>query len=281
MEKLINHEEIVKVLNNYKHILIVPNEKDDLDEIKYKANEVDKIDKLIKKLNGVNKNTIFNQTYIDAFALKEALEKYGNPIEGVEIWPIWNDETLSWNELVNNPPKPDSFEMRIKYSRYAMNPNGFHVGYENVTFRLKLYDRNSIDLYNYPTALSHLVAIPSTSQLEIIETDFPSKELPDIDSHDSKCSVFNREEGEPDWNPIDDPFPDDCDCGCNDGWEGYNPPDSDFLYQDMDHIFYLLLNYHLNNIPEAEFNPNTRTWELGERSYTVGTPIEDSYWWLT
>jgi hypothetical protein len=37
----------------------------------------------------------------------------------------------------------------------------------------------------------------------------------------------------------------------------------------------------LNWLPEAEFDMETRTWELGERSYTVGSPIEDSYWWLT
>jgi hypothetical protein len=277
MEKLINHKDVVKYLTNYKELLTKTNEKDSIDELKAKANDVGELIRLIKRIDDVDKNTIFNQTYIDAFALKQALENFGNPIEGVEINPVWIDKR---NLHLVEPGYPDSFEMIIKYSRYAMNPNGFHVGYEDVVFKMKLYDRNSIELYNYPTYLSHLVAIPSVSQLTIIETDFPPEELPDFDSHEFNCSTLNREEDEPDWNPIDDPFPDDCDCGCNDNWEGYSHPDEDFIFQDMDHIFYLLLNYHLNQIPEAEFNPDTRTWELGERSYTVGTPIEDNYWWL-
>jgi hypothetical protein len=231
---------------------------------------IESTEQITKPLKTINKNTFYPVLFIDAFAMKEALENYGNPIESVDILPMWHDSNKEPNDA-----NPDYFIMVIHYSRYAMNPNGFYIGYENVTFEMKLYTKKEFNLHGIPYNLSHLVCIPNCDQLEIVNCNLPDEELPDESHHESDCEVFNRSLLRP-WNPEKEPFADDCTCGCNDEWEGYSHPDDDLFYQEMDSIFYIIMNG--KTIPEAKFDATKSEWTLGDQSYVVGQPLDE--WWL-
>ena len=274
---------IINILNNYKSFLKKElNDSIQFDHVfnatggnPYRQSVKDwikEIDNQLNPLNQINKNTVYPLTFVDAFALKEALENYGSPIESVDILPMWNDSNLNPDDS-----NPDYFIMVIYFSRFAMNGHGFHIGYENVTFNLKLYSKREMGLSGIPYNLSHLVCIPDVTQLEIVNRILPDEELPDESHHEKDCEVFQRSLLHP-WNPENEPFPDDCTCECNDNWEVYSHPDDDFLYNEMESVFTLIMQYSINDLPEAEFDSESRTWSLNERKYTVGN--EKDEWWI-
>ena len=60
----------------------------------------------------------------------------------------------------------------------------------------------------------------------------------------------------------------------NDTWNGYYHPDDDFFHQDLDNVFYMILQ--MNQIPEAIFDSKTRTWSIGDNVFwNVGTAAND------
>jgi hypothetical protein len=57
------------------------------------------------------------------------------------------------------------------------------------------------------------------------------------------------------------------DDDCEDG-DTYMQPDEDFINQEWAY----LLTMYLGKLPEALFNPEAKTWILGDYSWIVGTP---------
>jgi len=230
----------------------------------------DQIHSITTLLRSINKNTIHPINFVDALAMKEALEEYGSPIESVDILPMWHNSNQSPDDS-----NPDYFIMVIHYSRYSLNPIGYHNGYEKVIFEWKLYFKKELGLSGIPYNLSHLVCIPQCDQLEIVNKSLPDEEFPNNDSHEPDCEVFKRSLLHP-WNPEDEPFPDDCTCGLNEQWEGYSHPDDEFFYQEMENIIGIIMAN--NFIPDAKFDPTKSEWTLGDQSYVVGQPLDE--WWL-
>lgn len=273
-------DQIIKCLNKAIPLIESTKEMVKSDHSYYDANgnamiaalskHVDDIIGAVIRLKSINKNTVYPVNFIDAFAMKEALEEYGNPIESVDILPMWHDS----NEEPDDA-NPDYFIMVIHYSRYSLNPIGYHNGYENVTFEWKLYFKKELGLSGIPYNLSHLVCLPELSTIEIVNKSLPDEEFPNIDSHEPDCDIFKRDLAFP-WNPDNDPFPNDCTCGLNDEWEGYSHPDDDFFYQEIENIIHLILMNNL--IPEAKFDATKSEWTLGDQSYVVGQPMDE--WWL-
>lgn len=230
------------------------------------ANHLEKLKDNIEKLNTLKKNTVFTKTFIDMYAFKEVLENQSG-IDKVELIPLDKDgiEFMDIDpELIESE---DIFKYTLKayYSRSAYNGGGYHIGYENVVFEWISINKNELDLHGIPLALSDQVILPF--KYNIISKELPDNELPNEDCHDSNCAIFKRDDDD---NPLDfndDPYPDDCDCGCNDNWDGYYQSDDDFFYSDMENIIYNMFNY--SEIPEAIFNKEERKWYLGDAEYIL------------
>jgi len=128
-----------------------------------------------------------------------------------------------------------------------MNGNGFHVGYETITYRWKAYSKRELGITGIPYLLSSWVVNPNEYKVDHVE--LPPEDVPE---HDSDCEFKDDDE---------DDF---CNCDCADMFEGYIHPDDDFLYQEMESIL------ESCNWVEAEFNSETREWTLGYTSFNVG-----------
>lgn len=221
---------------------------------------INQLNNQINSIQTLLPNTLYNVTLVDAYALKEALESFGHPIGSVFIYPCWIDETAELNaDLI----PPDYYKMEVNYSRFSMNPHGYHIGYEDVVFVAKCISKSNLKLHGIPYKLSEFVINPDDFEIE--SKSLPDEELPDIDSHESDCEVFNRPEGD-EWNPLEEPFPDDCSCDCNDFWEGYSHPDNDFFESEIDHIITSILQ---SKLPVAEFDSKERTWSIGYRTWNM------------
>lgn len=278
----INGINIKGLINEIKHAIILqdkirmdfisnPDKDDAINNAMIKTVEqhINGLHSTIKKLITLKANTYYNKMYVDAMALKEALETYGNPIDSVEWYPMWNDP----NAESNYPDiPPDYFQMRLHYSRYAMDGNGFHIGYENVTFITNAIRKKDLKLYGIPYNLSEYVIDPESFEIE--SKDLPSNEFPNESNHESNCEVFQRSLLHP-WNPKDEPFPDDCTCECNDNWNGYYQPEDDFFETELDCLINSILQ---SELPEAEFNPETSEWSIGDQvTWKVGDPPNDDW----
>lgn len=186
-------------------------------------------------------NTLFSVIFIDIYAVKEALENEYN------VDNVWFD----YNE------KNDGIEsINFTYGRMAYNGTGYHVGYEEIQVSIKAYDRNELALYGIPMNLSNYVV--NLNQYTIKNRSYPATEYPTIDSHLDNCPVLNRDEGN-EWIPDEDHYPDDCDCGCNENWNGYYPPEDDFWHSELESLFSYL------SIPNAVFDAKLRQWEIGNQ----------------
>ena len=200
---------------------------------------IDDLSCLKSHLKPINKNTISHIQYIDVEAFCYSMGKTGH-VESIEINPIFNHGPNP--ELPTSEP-PIGFNIFIKTSRYAMDGNGFHVGYETITYQWKAYSKRELGITGIPYLLSSWVVNPNEFEIE-------SRELPceDIPEHDPECE-----------------FKSECfdNCDCADFFEGYSRPDDDFFYQEIQSIL------DSCNWTNAEFDSETREWTLGFTSFNV------------
>jgi len=205
---------------------------------------IDDLDCLKSHLEPISKNTINHLQLIEAEAFRFALNEHLSFNESVRCYPIYNDPNADHN---SDPKDADSFAIECTTSRYAMDGNGYHVGYENVTYQWKAMRKSDLNLRGIPLLLSNWVIDPTN--YEIIKKDLPDNELPDPDhSHDDDCEFKGK--------GFDD-------CDCAEYFEGYWQPDDDFFYQEMESIIDQL------KYPEAEFDSDKREWQLGEVSFNL------------
>jgi len=203
---------------------------------------IDDLDCLISHLKPLNRNTIHHVQWIDVESFCYSLGKTGQ-IRSIEINPIFSDPNP---ELPNSEP-PIGFTILVTpTSRFAMDGNGFHVGYETITYKWKAYSKRELGISGIPYLLSAWVINPN--EFEIESKDLPMDEAEPIHSDDCEFK--------------DDPDSFD-NCDCAEFWEGYCPPDDDFFYQEMESIL------EWANWVEAEFDPDTREWTLGYTSFNV------------
>lgn len=240
LEKSIKLHQLIPVL--YPNCTCHASTIEDKKCFKCKSREViDDLSCLQSHLKPLNRNTIHHVQWIDLESFCYSLGKTGQ-IQSIEINPIFSDPN---SELPNSEP-PIGFTIHVTpTSRYAMDGNGFHVGYESITYQWKAYSKRELNIGGLPYLLSSWVVNPN--EYEIINKDLPDEEEP---IHDDDCEFKN--------NP--DSF-DDCDCA--EFWNGYYPPDDDFFYQEMESIL------EWANWVEAEFDPDTRVWTLGYTSFNV------------
>jgi hypothetical protein len=195
----------------------------------------------------------YDSTYtikaVDAYALGYALADTSE-IENVRI----------------EKQEDGEYKLRFRYSHYAMNGQGCHVGYENVDFYLPCHKKVDFAIHGAPWALSQFIVF--WDELMIENVDCPDEELPTRESHEDDCEVQFVGYDNWDWN--EDPWPEHCDCGLNDNWDGYFQPDWDYFYDTLDGIFYHIEHY--NQLPKFEFDENAREWSIGERCYCIDTP---------
>ena len=202
---------------------------------------IDDLDCLISHLKPLNRNTIHHVQWIDLESFCYSLGKTGQ-IQSIEINPVFSGPNP---ELPNSEP-PIGFTIHVTpTSRMAMDGNGFHVGWESVTYEWKAYSKHELGIAGLPYLLSSWVVNPN--EYEIINKDLPDEEEP---IHNDDCEFK------------DDPDSFD-NCDCAEFWEGYYPPDDDFFYQEMESIL------EWANWVEAEFDPDTREWTLGYTSFNV------------
>lgn len=208
---------------------------------------IDDLSCLKSHLKPLNKNTINHLQFIDVEAFAYSLGQSGH-IQSIEIDPIFNNpdsEPLNpeLNPHLNSEPVI-GFNIFVKTSRYAMDGNGYHVGYEVITYRWKAYSKRELGITGIPYLLSSWVVNPNEFEIE-------SRELPaeDVPEHDSDCEYKA------------DDF---TNCECAEFFEGYWHPDDDFFYQEIQSI--------LDSIKwtNAEFDSETREWTLGFTSFNVG-----------
>ena len=203
---------------------------------------IDDLDCLISHLKPLNRNTIHHVQWIDVESFCYSLGKTGQ-INSIEIQPIFNGPNP---EHPNSEP-PIGFTIHVTpTSRFAMDGNGFHVGYETVTYEWKAYSKHELGIAGLPYLLSSWVVNPN--EYEIINKDLPDEEEP---IHNDDCEFKD-----------DDPDSFD-NCDCAEFWEGYYPPDDDFFYEEINSIL------EFTNWVEAEFDPDIREWTLGYTSFNV------------
>ena len=99
---------------------------DDMEE-----NTIKQIKTVRKELNKLDKNTIYQVQMIDAEALKESLSK------------ILGENKVEFRDL----GKYDA--LVFTYDRYAMDGNGYHVGYETYTATITIIYKSNLVLLEY------------------------------------------------------------------------------------------------------------------------------------
>lgn len=210
---------------------------------------IDDLSRLKSHLNPLSKNTINSIHFIDLESFCYSLGSQGH-VDSINVEPVWAidpDSDPNPDHLPDQTPNPDEkpigFDIFVKTSRYAMDGNGSHVGYEVITYRWKAYSKRELGIAGIPYLLSAWVVNPNEFEIE-------SRELPpdDIPEHDSDCE-FKSE--------------DFCNCMCAEFFEGYFHPEDDFFYQEIQSIL------ESCNWAEAEFDSTTREWQLGYTSFNV------------
>lgn len=224
---------------------------------------IDTLDKIInKQLINLIPNTIFAPLYVDIYAFKYTLEEFGQSIDNVEIEYEYNDGEISDIYF----PKDEILNciLKVYYSHYAMDGNGYHVGYENVLFTFQGINRMELGLTTgYPGNLSSWVINPTEFDVTIL--DLPNEDIIEYNNHDDDCEIFKDDDG----NEIDtdiikhDDVSQNCSCGLIDNWNGYYPPDNDFFYSEMENIVHYIMNN--NKLPDATFDNETSTWNIANQ----------------
>lgn len=194
---------------------------------------IDDLDCLKSHLKPLDKNTINSIQFIDVESFCYTLAKQSN-IDSISIEPTY--DTLG--QVIG-------FSVFANYSRYTMNGAGYHVGYENVTYKWIAIDKRQLEISGIPYLLSSWVVNPDSFGIE-------SKDLPENDNpeHDPECEFKD------DPNSFDD-------CDCAEFFEGYFQPEDDFFYSEMNHIL------EQCDWIEAEFDSDIREWTLGYTSFNV------------
>ena len=202
---------------------------------------IDDLDCLKSHLIPIAKSTISSIQFVDAEAFRFALAESGQ-FNSVRCYPTFIDDNGEYN--YNCPKDADGFAIEVTIERYAMDGNGYHVGYESATFKWNCIDKHELGIAGIPYLLSKWVVNPE--QYELIQMDHPKVDDPD---HDPDCEL-NKEDSDGD-----------CDCGAFESM--YYPADDDFWYSEMDS--------RLDSIeyPDAEYNPDKREWQLGDMSYSL------------
>ena len=203
---------------------------------------IDDLDCLKSHLNPLNKNTINHIQFIDVESFCYSLGQSGH-VESIDIEPLWDTPDPEPNTIPDPDQKPIGFEILVRTSRYAMDGNGFHVGYETITYKWIAYSKRELGITGVPYLLSAWVVNPN--EFEIHLKDLPCEDVPE---HESDCEYK------------DDDF---TNCECAEFFEGYWHPDDDFFYQEIQSIL------ESCNWVEAEFNSETREWTLGFTSFNV------------
>jgi len=157
------------------------------------------------------------------------------------------------------------------HSRYAMNPNGFHVGYEEMEGRLNIVPMIHSEFNSRQThpAMGWLVDLAS---FDTTLTDAPEAE---------ECSC-REERKTKSLSPTlsveveEDEEDEEVECMC----DLYCPPDDDFVWQECDHVLRQILDVNISwefshedgwkmmrgahvVCKEGEGLPSDRTWEKG------------------
>lgn len=127
--------------------------------------------------------------------------------------------------------------LNIEVSRYAMDGHGYGVGYEYFTISLPLHKKKDFGITGIPHALSPNFIF--LSQMGSSEIDIKTPEVDGTDSFDSDDEAYD--EG------------------------SYFPPDEDFAYHELEY----LISMALDHLPEAEFDSETRTWSIGDHSWSL------------
>jgi hypothetical protein len=210
---------------------------------KCRTNEIiDDLSCLQSHLEPFAKNTINSIHFIDVESFCFTLNQQSN-IDSISIEPVYLAPEHEYNPDDPNC-RPIGYHIFAKYSRYTMDGSGYHVGYENVTFKWEAIDKTQLGISGLPYLLSRWVVNPD--QYEIESKDLPPNEHPE---HDSDCEFKHSTEFD--------------NCDCADYFEGYYQPEDDFFYQEMDCIL------EQCNWVEAEFNSEDRIWELGNTSFEM------------
>lgn len=132
----------------------------------------------------------------------------------------------SLRELNYNPDVRDD-RLYFYVSRYAMDGIGYHVGYEQYEGYLPIFQKSQFYIAGLPTSIFPDVVFPSTLEIGDIESAVDEEE-------------YNKD--------LDDD---------SDG--GYYGPDEDFAFSELEYA----LNEAIKNLPEAEFDKDTKTWSCG------------------
>ena len=203
---------------------------------------IDDLSCLKSHLKPINRNTISHIQFIDVEAFAYSMGKTGH-VESIDIEPTWDTPDPEPNTIPDPDQKPIGFNIFIKTSRYAMDGNGFHVGYETITYKWKAYSKRELGITGIPYLLSAWVVNPN--EFEIHSKDLPCEDVPE---HESDCQ-----------------FKGECfdNCDCADFFEGYWHPDDHFFYQEIQSIL------DSCNWTNAEFDSETREWTLGFTSFNV------------
>jgi hypothetical protein len=191
-------------------------------------------------LQAINKNTIYFPRFIDIEAMAHAINTA-------------TDYKTEVSYRYDKKGKIVGAELHCRYSHYAMDGNGYHVGYEEVLFKLKGIEKSSLGIHSFPTVISAFVV--NTEDVIIKVLSLPPEDKPTNESHRDDCPNRKRKR-QNNWE----------ECDCLDFNEGYYPPDEDFFYQEWENIVYQAMKH----IPIAEFsNEPERVWTLGDIEYNI------------
>ena len=187
---------------------------------------------------------------VDAIAMLQALESTG----------MCNHVEINYDDRI----------IYFTMSRYAMDGNGYHVGYEEFTGVFRLYSKRVFNITEMsPYGLSSYFIVPNA--LEVNEV-IPA-EQPRIYSKDDAIQYLIDHNKWSSWIPnyvnLLDHWTDDellqeaYDKGMGDG--DYFPPDVDFAYEELNYV----LNEALDCLPAATFDSSNGTWSLGSHTWKV------------
>jgi len=233
---------------------------------------IDDLSCLKSHLNPLSKNVVNSIHFIDVESFCYSLGSQGH-VDSIDIQPKWKDDPdPNSDHIPDQTPDPDQkpigFDIFVTTSRYAMDGNGSHVGYEVITYRWKAYSKRELGITGIPYLLSSWVVNPN--EYKIDHGDLPPEDVPE---HDSDCEfkqtewivrVYNQDkeidtwtidrnrnsieatkEAESDIDKLDsekftdwtlkrDDELDFSNCECAEFFEGYWHPEDDFFYQEME-----------------------------------------------
>lgn len=195
-------------------------------------------------------------TIVDARAFEQTLlqlkSRYGYGLVSVEL---------------NEKEKVLQFTIH----RYAMDGNGYHVGYEVFTTKFMLHSKSEFEVYQMAPynlseyfLFSHLYTIdiePAEKEREYTIDDAIQYLKDNYGYDDSDINELAKRFGDYDPDMILQTAYDE---GMGEG--DYFPPDEDFANQEISHT----IEQALNTLVDASFDSDTRTWTLGEYTYKVG-----------